>query len=182
MKTRINSVGSSFVTRSGLIIIRHARAEDVISIRAVGYELSLLSGASREASQDYLDCVFDRLWDVDYLSRIILDGGASVVVAESGSRVVGLAVAIPKPFNPSTAGLSRLCTRPAFRCASVRKRLLWACEDGLPQFVREVETLVPQDASEQIRFFKNAGYVSQGTVEMGNRAVSNTFVTMSKPR
>jgi GNAT superfamily N-acetyltransferase len=164
--------------------VRRACLADVPAVRALGTEFYRRAkdpdGNLDEAQRAYLDGALARMWDEDYLRHIIADERASFVVADADGPFVGMALAIPKGEDGSTALLSRLCVLPAYREGRLARRLLRRCEVFLPAGVRRLETCAPLCDPLQVRFYEGRGFRRERQFKLGSGAGASEFLALVK--
>lgn len=170
-------------TASAELKIRRASLTDLEGIRAFGREFCRHGEAQNESDRAlhaYVDGVFARMWSEEYLRFVLQHESCSVVVAESGAEIAGMALAMPKAGDPSAAALSRLCLLAPYRDGPVLQHLLAVCEQCLPRAVHRVESCVPQVDAAQLLFYESQGFHRRGVVELGQPPHASFFVELSK--
>ena len=113
--------------------------------------------------------------DAHALLRAAALDGARVVVAVSGSTIVGVAVAAPSTTEPAVESLLALGVAPAFRGVGLGTALLRALVDGRPPRtpmearvgVAERDVVEPADVETRLeiarRLLQGAGFVIRPT-------------------
>lgn len=171
-------------TASAELKIRRASLQDLDGIRAFGHEFYRHGVAQRESDKalhEYVDGVVARMWSEEYLRFVLQHESCSVVAAECGAEIAGMALAMPKAGDRKVAALSRLCLLAPYREGPVLQHLLAVCEQYLPRGVQRVESCVPQVDAAQLLFYESHGFQRRGVVELGERPHASLFVELSKP-